>query len=69
MKKWYRSEFYYHFLITVSMILAIIFYTGIVITNDLTGRIILGSIWLVVSIGWLSKYFNMKKVKKQAESY
>ena len=68
MSKWNKSEYYFPFLTIVSLILAIIFYSGMVINNDLTGRILIGSIWLIVSIGWLSKFMNMKKVKKQVES-
>jgi hypothetical protein len=44
----------------VPLILAMIFYSGIVLTEDITGRIIIGSVWLLVSAGWLRQYFNNK---------
>jgi hypothetical protein len=60
MVSWKQSKFYYPFLIIVSLILAMIFYSGIVLKEDLTGRIIIGSVWIVVSAGWLRQYFYNK---------
>jgi len=67
MANWSESKYYYPFLIILSLILAIIFYSGIVLKEDMTGRIIIGTIWLIVSLGWLSRYVTKKKIKQTAE--
>jgi len=63
MVSWKQSKFYYPFLIIVSLILAMIFYSGVVLKEDITGRVVIGSVWLLVSIGWILKYLNTKRVK------
>ena len=55
-----HSKFYFPFLIIVSLILAIIFYSGIVLKEDITGRIIIGTVWLIVSAGWLGQFIHKK---------
>jgi uncharacterized membrane protein YczE len=66
MANWKQSKFYHLFLIITSLVLAILFYSGIVLKDDLTGRIIIGTVWFVVSIGWLGQYVN--KIVKHSES-
>jgi uncharacterized membrane protein (UPF0182 family) len=52
------SKSNYLFLIIVTLILAVIFYSGIVMKEDLTGRIIVGSLWLFLSAVWVTQYVN-----------
>lgn len=52
------SKFNYLFLIIATLILAVIFYSGIVLGNDLTGRIIVGSLWLLLCVVWVTQYIN-----------
>jgi hypothetical protein len=63
MAGWKQSKYYYPFLIIGSLLLAIIFYSGIVLKEDITGRITIGSVWMLVCIGWIIKYSYIKKVK------
>jgi hypothetical protein len=63
MAGWKKSKYYYPFLFIGSLILAIIFYSGIVLKEDITGRLAIGSLWLLVCIGWIIKYAFTKKVK------
>ncbi len=52
------SRVNYLFLIVVTLVLAVIFYSGIVMDDDLTGRIIMGSVWLLLSAAWVMQYIN-----------
>ena len=45
-----------------SLSISLLIISGIVLKTDLVGRIILGNLWLIVSIGWLGQYIH-KKVK------
>jgi hypothetical protein len=46
-----------------SLSIALLFISGIVLKTDIIGRILIGSLWLIVSIGWLGRYFHTKGVK------
>ena len=59
-----NSTLYFLILSISALSIALIFISGIVLKTDLTGRIIIGSIWLIVSIGWLGKYFHTRKQTK-----
>jgi putative effector of murein hydrolase LrgA (UPF0299 family) len=48
----------------VSLIVAIIFYSGIVLAEDITGRIIIGTVWLLVSAGWFGQYLHKRKLEQ-----
>jgi hypothetical protein len=61
MSRWKKSKFYHPFLIFISLIVAIIFYTGIVLNDDIAGRIIIGSVWLLVSAGWFGQFLYKRK--------
>ena len=68
MTSWRLSKFYYPFLIFVSLILSLIFYSGIIIKEDPTGRIVIGNVWLLLSVGWISKYIYSKKAEPSKNS-
>lgn len=63
MGHWKDSKYYYPFLIIGSLVIAIIVYSGVVMKGDMTGRILIGSVWLLVSIGWIGRYLHTKRSK------
>lgn len=65
MSAWKQSRFYHPFLISVSVIVAVIFYSGIVLAEDITGRIIIGTVWLLVSAGWFGQYLHKRKLEQK----
>ncbi|NIM91484.1 MAG: hypothetical protein GTO17_11115 [Candidatus Aminicenantes bacterium] len=44
----------------LSLAIALISFSGIVLKNDFAGRLIFGSTWSLVGIGWLGQYFHSK---------
>jgi hypothetical protein len=67
MKNCKNSKLYFLILAMCSLSIALIFISGIVLKMDLVGRILIGSLWLVVSIGWLSNFFYRKYNEKHSE--
>jgi len=61
MAKWQNSTRYFAFLATGSFLMAVITFWGVFLEADLTGRIIVGIVWTLVSLGWLGQYFRAKK--------
>jgi hypothetical protein len=56
------KAFYYFVVIFGSFIIAAITFSGIIFNNDLTGRIIFGTVWATNGLVWLGQYiFNKKK--------
>jgi len=56
-------------LMLVSFIIIAMIYTGIVLKEDLVGRIIYGAIFILVGIGWIGLYFyKMKGINKLRKS-
>ncbi|MDH3267973.1 MAG: hypothetical protein OEM46_03875 [Ignavibacteria bacterium] len=45
----------------VSCIIAILSFTGIILNNDITGRIIFGLCWSMITIGWIIYLFNLNR--------
>lgn len=59
MKK--NNTWIYIALMIVSFIISSVIYAGIVLKEDLVGRIIYGSVFILVGIGWIGVYFYKKK--------
>ena len=70
MAKWTYSSGYYAFLTLATFLMAIISFSGIFFfKEDITGRLISGSAWSLVTLGWLSKFFKVKMRNKQQSEY
>ena len=52
------------FLAAVSFLVSGLSFTGILLKNDMTGRIIFGCVWLFVGILWMSGLLKLKRGKK-----
>lgn len=62
MNQYKKSNLYYLILSICALSISLLIISGIVLKTDLVGKIILGSLWLIVSIGWFGQYIH-KKVK------
>jgi len=47
-----------------AFVVAAISFFGIILKNDLVGRLIFGITWSLVGVGWLGCYFNARKTSK-----
>ena len=56
---------YYLIAVIVSFVIAVISFSGVILKNDLVGRLIFGFVWVIIGIGWLGHYFNLKNKEKQ----
>lgn len=56
-----NSKLYFLVLSMVSLSIALIFFSAIVMKEDTVGRIIIGCVWLLVSVGWMGRFFHTKK--------
>jgi len=54
---------YYMIAIIVSFVIVAINFSGVILKNDVVGRLIFGFVWLIVGIGWLGQYFYRTKNK------
>jgi hypothetical protein len=61
-KKKKRSPRYYLILASISMLVGVIVISGLVMKNDVTGRIIIGAVWFLVGAGWLGRFFHTRKI-------
>jgi len=61
MKMKINNTWIYIALMIVSFVISAVIYTGIVLKEDLVGRIIYGSVFILVGIGWIGLYFHKKK--------
>jgi hypothetical protein len=61
-----KSKLYFLILAMCALSVALLFISGIVLETDIIGRIIIGGVWLLVSFGWLTKYYdtNIKNAPK-----
>jgi hypothetical protein len=64
MAKWNMKLKYYMFAMIVSFVIAAISFSGVILKNDLVGRLIFGFVWVIVGIGWLGQYLNLKNKEK-----
>ena len=46
---------------TISFAIAVVCWSGLVLANDPIGRIIFGTVWTLLGIGWLGRYFVQRK--------
>jgi hypothetical protein len=44
-----------------AVIIAAICVSGVVLKDDLAGRVIFGAVWALVGIGWLGQYFRANR--------
>jgi len=56
-----NSKLYFLLLSMGSLSVALISFSGIVMKEDIVGRIIIGCVWLLVSVGWIGRFFHTKK--------
>ena len=61
MKQKNNNSWIFIALMLVSFIISAMIYTGIVLKEDLVGRIIYGSVFILVGMGWIGLYFHKKK--------
>ncbi|MFH1735176.1 MAG: hypothetical protein ABIE92_10725 [bacterium] len=45
----------------ISLVMAIATYSGMIFKDDLNGRLIVGSVWLLMSGIWLFRYLHARK--------
>ena len=48
----------------ISFAIAAISFAGVILKNDLVGRLIFGFVWVIVGIGWLGQYRYLKNKEK-----
>jgi len=54
----------------ISALLALLFYSSLVLKDDLNGRLLVGTVWFVMGIVWLVRYLNLKKrYDRKAEDF
>ena len=58
---------YYIVAMIVSFVFAAISFSGLILKNDLVGRLIFVFVWVIVGIGWLGHYFNLKNKEKYSK--
>lgn len=56
-----NSKLYFLLLSMGSLSVALISFSGIVMKEDIVGRIFIGCVWLLVSVGWIGRFFHTKK--------
>lgn len=60
-----NSPTYFAFLALGTFIMAVISFTGIFFSKtDLISRLITGSLWSLVTFGWLGQFFNSRIKQK-----
>ncbi len=60
-----NSPAYFAFLAAGSFLMAVISFSGIFSSKaDLIGRLITGSLWSLVSFGWLGQFFHVRTRQK-----
>jgi hypothetical protein len=64
MAKWDMKPKYYMVAMIISFVIAAISFSGVVLKNDLVGRLIFGFVWVIVGIGWLGQYIHPKNKEK-----
>jgi hypothetical protein len=61
MAKWSNSPGYYAVLTAGTFLMAVISFSGLFFfKEDIIGRIISGSAWSLVTIGWLGQFYQAK---------
>jgi len=58
-KRSWKTSFY---LSLISYLIAAISFSGIILKEDFTGRLIFGIVWVVIGLGWLIRTFALKKI-------
>ena len=50
-----------HYMIAmiVSFVIVATIFSGVILKNDVVGRLIFGLVWVLVGIGWLGQYFHL----------
>lgn len=57
---------YYAWLAGGSFLMVVIHFSGLFLNlKDLTGRIISGAAWSIVTLGWASQFFKARKTTKK----
>ncbi len=68
MMKTSKSPAYFAFLAAGSFLMAAISFSGVLLfKEDLIGRLITGSVWRLVTLGWLGEFFHVR-IKQKAQS-
>jgi len=66
MAKWSNSPGYYAVLTTGTFLMAVISFSGLFFfKEDLIGRLISGSAWSLVTIGWLGQFYQAKRKQEK----
>jgi len=66
MGKWTHSSRYYAFLTVATFLMALVSFSGLFFfKEDVTGRLISGSAWSLVTLGWLGQFLKVKIKHKQ----
>ncbi|MBU0517336.1 hypothetical protein KJ564_00190 [bacterium] len=45
----------------ISLLMAVVTYAGLIFKDDLNGRLIVGSVWLLMAVIWVFRYIYAKK--------
>jgi DNA-binding CsgD family transcriptional regulator len=67
MKRWHMKPQHYVIAAVVSFLIAVINLSGLVLRDDLMGRLIIGAIWSAVGIGWSSRYYYVRLKARERE--
>lgn len=57
-----KSPSYFLVPAAISLVVGIIVISGLVMKNDVTGRVIVGALWFLVAAGWLGRFFSARRV-------
>jgi hypothetical protein len=52
---------FYLLLVIISLVIAVISFFGVILKDDLTGRIIFGTVWTFVAVIWTGYYLKSRK--------
>jgi hypothetical protein len=48
--------------------IAAICFAGVILQNDLTGRLIFGTTWILIGVWWLGRWFRANKTSSSSGS-
>ena len=61
MKERSRGSVVWLFLAAISFFIALLAAFGVILASDGTGRLIYGVLWGLIGLGWLGRYFVVRK--------
>lgn len=67
MKRWQFKSQHFGIAAVLSFVVAAIVFSGLVLRNDIPGRLIIGAAWSAVGVGWLGRYYDRRLKAREGE--